>query len=100
MPRILVITANSSLERLQLADEVRTIRAELSARSNFTVVHEFEARLPDVIDRLHSERPAILHFAGHGSDEGVGISLADELHGSVPLPAESLAGILDAVEVK
>jgi hypothetical protein len=101
VPRILVVTANDSLERLQLADEVRAIQAEVGARSNFVVIPEFEARLADLIDTLHRVKPAILHFAGHGSDgsRDAGMCLASD-HGSVPLSGSTLAAILGNLDVR
>jgi hypothetical protein len=66
MPRILVLTANGKTTPLQLAAELRNIRESLGEGSNFTVLHQSEARAEDLIRRLVSERPDILHFAGHG----------------------------------
>jgi hypothetical protein len=70
MPLISVVTANSEARPLRLAEEVREIRMALGQGSNFSVVHDSEITAANLIAHLLHHEPDILHFSGHGADEG------------------------------
>ncbi len=105
MPKILVVTANGNTQdtHLQLGVEERNIRGALGRTSNFTVVHESEARSADLIDQLVVAKPDILHFAGHGSggdDEEPAIRLVGDDGRPQIVTKESLATIFTSLQHK
>lgn len=71
MPNIRVLTANSSLEPLRLAAELRSIKWALSASSNFVVIDQAEARPSDLVRLLGTEKPEVVHIAGHGGTSAI-----------------------------
>ncbi|MGH9760567.1 MAG: hypothetical protein ACREAC_06950, partial [Blastocatellia bacterium] len=92
MIKILFLSANPKrTKRLRLDEEVRAIRDKLNAatlRDDFTIEQEWALRVGDLQGHLMRHKPNIVHFSGHGSDEGE-IILEDEAGKSqaVPIPA-------------
>ncbi|MFD2029123.1 CHAT domain-containing protein, partial [Ancylobacter dichloromethanicus] len=76
-----------TLQRLKLVEERRV---EIELRSEWAV------KLSEMTDHLLNAKPQIVHFSGHGgcwSD----FFLENEAGEAVPLSADGLAGIVDAV---
>ena len=70
MAKILILTANpDDSDRLRVDAEVRDIQEALK-RTGFEVVQRSAARIKD-LSALLEERPAIVHFAGHGDTSGI-----------------------------
>ena len=71
---VLFLAANpSDTQRLRLDREMRAIQKRLQAASDgarFTVEQVWAARRDDVVNGLQRHRPDLVHFAGHGSEEG------------------------------
>ncbi|KUN02847.1 hypothetical protein AQI95_25280 [Streptomyces yokosukanensis] len=80
--------------RLRLGAEQRLVR-EAADRSagRLTVQAQPAARVADVLPRLQAVRPHIVHFAGHGTDDGQ-LLFEDETGISQPVPIQALAGAL------
>ncbi|MDZ4055446.1 MAG: CHAT domain-containing protein [Polynucleobacter sp.] len=75
-----------ALQRLKLVEERRV---DIELRSEWAV------KLSEMTDHLLNAKPQIVHFSGHG---GAGaIFLENEAGEAVPLSADGLAGIIDAV---
>ncbi|MGW7005230.1 CHAT domain-containing protein [Streptomyces sp. NPDC054933] len=57
--------------RLRLGAEQRAIReAAAGSGGRLTVVFHPAARVMDILPQLHSVRPHVVHFAGHGTQDG------------------------------
>jgi hypothetical protein len=100
MIKILFLSANPrSTKRLRLDEEVRAIQDKLNAaelRDHFLLEQEWALRVGDLQGHLMRHKPNVVHFSGHGSDEGE-IILEDPAgrRQAVPIPAlEKLFGIL------
>ncbi|GGV07361.1 hypothetical protein GCM10010260_51350 [Streptomyces filipinensis] len=80
--------------RLRLGAEQRVIR-EAAARSagRLTVEAHPAARVSDILPQLRSVRPHLVHFAGHGTDDGR-LLFEDETGTSAPVPVRALAAAL------
>jgi len=91
--KILVLTADPpTLKPLQLGKEVREITANVREAAHgvlFEVVPEFAVRRRDLIKLLRRHGPAVVHFSGHGSEEG-SIFLVSDDDKPLPLNAEAL----------
>ncbi|WP_405641684.1 effector-associated domain EAD1-containing protein [Streptomyces sp. NBC_00019] len=84
--------------RLQLRLEYRTIEeaARRGSRRALDIRLSAATRRRDVIPALTEHKPDVLHFGGHGAPSGQ--LLLEEDDGSVvPVGAEALAAVLDAV---
>ena len=75
MRKILVLSANpKDTARLRLAEEVRDIREGLERsrhRDQFDLVSEWAVRPRDLQRAMLEQLPQIVHFSGHGSEEGL-----------------------------
>jgi CHAT domain/Effector-associated domain 1 len=80
--------------RLRLGAEQRVIR-EAAARSAGRLTAEVHpaARVSDILPQLRTLRPHIVHFAGHGTDDGR-LLFEDETGTSAPVPVRALAAAL------
>ncbi|GHE08694.1 CHAT domain-containing protein [Streptomyces alanosinicus] len=80
--------------RLRLGAEQRVIQ-EAADRSagRLTVAVRPAARVADVLTGLQAVRPHIVHFAGHGTDDGR-LVLEDDTGTSQPVPVRALAAAL------
>ncbi|MBD0421481.1 CHAT domain-containing protein [Streptomyces sp. TRM S81-3] len=84
--------------QLQLRREFRTIEeaARRGRRRTLNVRLSAATRRADVVPAISEHKPDILHFAGHGSPNG--LLLLEEDDGTVaPVSARALATVLDAV---
>lgn len=72
--RILFLTANpSDTSQLRLGAEVRTIDDVLARaryREHFELIQHHAVRVSDIQELLQRHQPHIVHFSGHGSDDG------------------------------
>lgn len=80
MKKILILGANpKDINNLRLDEEVREIKQALQIspnRDDFHIITESAVRVDDLIGFLSNHKPAIVHFAGHGS--GIdGLALED-----------------------
>jgi hypothetical protein len=93
--RILVLAANPlETNRLALDAEHRLLRNKMrdnAAAGNCELLVEWAARLKDLKDRLASHDPHVVHFAGHGTRDG--ISLEDDDGNGSPVTKEQLADL-------
>ncbi|MBB4901576.1 CHAT domain-containing protein [Streptomyces griseomycini] len=80
--------------RLRLGAEQRVIR-EAAARSagRLTVAVHPAARVSDILPQLQAFGPRIVHFAGHGTDDGR-LLFEDEAGTSAAVPVRALADAL------
>lgn len=92
---ILVMAANpQEMPRLRLDKEVRAITDVLQrgkARDQFSLVSEMVVVADDVRQALLNYKPSIVHFAGHGSTEG--LMLEDENGQLKLISADALGGL-------
>ncbi|MEZ5044140.1 MAG: CHAT domain-containing protein [Saprospiraceae bacterium] len=72
---ILFVTANpEQTARLRLDEEMRDIEEELRKakfRDKFTIVKKNAARIGELQDGLLDYNPDIIHFSGHGTNQGI-----------------------------
>jgi hypothetical protein len=70
----LFVAANPlNLGRLRLDEEMRDITARIRAsehRDSVELISAWAARPNDLLQSLNEYRPHVIHFSGHGSDEG------------------------------
>jgi hypothetical protein len=80
--------------RMRLGAEQRIIReAEGLSAGRLAVTFHAATRVSDILRQLHTVRPRIVHFAGHGTDDGM-LLFEDETGGSAAVPVEALAPAL------
>src|ERR1700754_2535394 len=72
--RVLFVAANPlDLGLLRLDEEMRDITARIRAsehRDSVELISAWAARPADLLQSLNEYRPHVVHFSGHGSDEG------------------------------
>lgn len=94
--RILFLAANPiDAIRLRTDEEYRRIKKRLESvelRERFRIEAEFAVRDSDLSNALYRYEPDIVHFSGHGDEEG-NIILEDELGGSHPVSPASLRNL-------
>lgn len=60
-------------DRLQLDEEIRTIRQKVmvsSYRASIELYSSWATRADDIIQVLNEKKPHVVHFSGHGSESG------------------------------
>lgn len=80
-------------ERLRIDEEARAIQDALDQadyRDQFVLEKHFAVRITDLQRLLLKYRPAIVHFAGHGSDAG-GVVFEDAAGNATEVPADAFA---------
>jgi CHAT domain-containing protein len=94
--RILFLAANpKDTDQLRLGEEVRTIDERLRSadfRDRLDLVQHWAVRVEDLSEALLRHRPHILHFSGHGSQEGA-IILEDARGQSNEVSTKALADL-------
>ncbi len=84
------------LDRLRIDKEVREIQERVRASELRDSIH-FEyrpaARITDLIQHLNEVRPDVVHFSGHGADDGP--AFRDENDNIELLTNDQLASLLD-----
>lgn len=72
---VLFVTANpEETTRLRLDEEMRDIEDELQKakfRDKFSIIRKNAARISDLQDGLLNHNPDIIHFTGHGTQQGI-----------------------------
>ncbi len=102
---VLLLAANpKDTSRLRLDEEVREINVGLQRsrkREQFVLKQQWAVRPRDVYRSMLDFRPQIVHFCGHGAENG-GLALEDEAGKIQLVNAEALAGLfqLFAVQVE
>ncbi len=96
--KILFLAANpSDTGRLALDKEIRGIRERLQMaelRDRFELVSAWAVRAGDLRQELLTHKPAIVHFAGHGTPEGLILEGQKGTRQRIPSPAlASLFGL-------
>ena len=95
--RVLFLSASPMSEsRLDLEEEIRDVDNVLKAtgtRPRLVLVSHPAARIEDLVESLREDRPIVVHFSGHGSDEG--ILLRSEASLGQALTGAQLARLLD-----
>lgn len=96
--RILVLAANPlTTSKLALEAEHRLLRNKMSDNSeigNCELLFQWAARFKDLKQGLTSHRPHVVHFAGHGTRDG--ICLEDDDGNTSPVAKEQLADLFQA----
>jgi hypothetical protein len=90
--KILFLGANPSGSRLKLDEEVKKIQTNLKLakeREKLELHQEWAVTIDTLIQAILDETPNIVHFSGHGKQEG--IILQDEKGAPKTVTAESLA---------
>jgi hypothetical protein len=97
MKKILILSANpKTTPRLRLDEEVREIEEGLrraTYRSQFKIQSRWAVRLRDLRRALLDYGPHIVHFTGHGKEEG--LLVEDELGLAVRISAKALGGLFE-----
>lgn len=92
--KVLFIASNPlDTSRLRLEKEMREIDIELSRakyREKFEFSKYMDARLDDLLNILLEDTPHFIHFAGHGTDEGIAL-MDDKTENSHIVKNQSLA---------
>ena len=96
--KVLLVFANPNFTTpLQLGREARAIREAIKLsryRDNIELIVREAATIHDVRRALLEEEPRIVHFSGHGSNQG--LMLEDESGTAYIVPQEALAELLKA----
>ena len=98
--KILFLTANpEDSSRLKLDKEAREIERRImltQKKDQFLLVKKGAVRTSDIQLYLNQEKPDIVHFSGHGSEEG--IVLEDENDNSVQVSIEALERVFQTLK--
>jgi hypothetical protein len=93
--RVLFLAANPlTTSQLDLEGELRSLKLELQAvkyRDSIELFSEVAVQPDDLIRHVRAYKPAVIHFSGHGSPQG--IILRTE-QGAQPVPGPSLRRFL------
>jgi len=99
--KILFLTANpEDSTRLRLDEEEREIEHRImlvQKKDQFLLIKKGAVRTSDLQLYLNQEKPTIVHFSGHGSQEHQ-IVLEDKLGNSVEVPIEALERVFQALK--
>ena len=92
--QVLLLAANpSDMARIAVGEEHREIDARIRAsdgRDRFELVYAHEVRLRELGQVLQRHRPDVVHFSGHGSEEGE-LQLIDDSGHARPAAPEAVA---------
>jgi hypothetical protein len=95
--KILILAANpKTTPRLRLDEEVREIREGLKRakrREQFEIHQNWAVRLLDLRRALLDVEPQIVHFTGHGKEDG--LLVEDELGMAVSISPPTLSGLFE-----
>lgn len=101
MPKILFLAANpKNTVRLRLDQEVREIEQRVllaQMKDRLIMVNKGAVRVGDLQFHLNQERPTIVHFSGHGTEESR-IILEDNLGNARTVPTEALARVFKVLK--
>lgn len=89
--KVLFFASDPSNEsRLQLGRELQSIREKLKDNKDFEIKDHLATTPNDVMDEIMTLKPQIVHFSGHGSNEGE-LKFEDETGNAKPVSPEALA---------
>src|SRR5690554_4615442 len=89
--KVLFFASDPSNEsRLQLGRELQSIREKLKDNRDFEIKDHLATTPNDVMDEIMTLKPQIVHFSGHGSNEGE-LKFEDEAGNAKPVSPEALA---------
>ena len=95
--KILILSANpKNTARLRLDEEIREIEEGLGRakhRDQFIIRTKWAVRLRDLRRAMLDYEPQIVHFCGHGEENG--LMVEDENGNSTPVASEALAGLFE-----
>jgi len=95
------MSANPSKD-LNLDEEIRNVQMAIQSyakHESVEMIHRPATRLKDMINILNSEKPHILHFAGHGYTESGELYMVDaDTKGDKIIPYEALSLLFDTVK--
>jgi CHAT domain len=98
---ILFLSANpKNTETLRLEEEFREIRSRVlksKERDKLTLVQRGAVRVGDLQFYLNQETPTIVHFSGHGTDEGT-VVLEDNMGNAQIVTSEALARVFEILK--
>ncbi len=97
--RILYLAANPTTVYLHIDEEVRRIQAKLQLarmRDQFKFEVRLAVRPDDLTQALLDFEPHIVHFSGHGAQDG-SLMLADEQGAALPVTPETLGALFQLV---
>ena len=81
MPTLLILAANPhGTEKIRWEAELKTVRDALR-RTEFTIADVPQAEVGGLHAEFHSHAPHIVHFVGHGENDGL---LFNDGEGSLP----------------
>jgi hypothetical protein len=96
--KILILTANPrGTAKLRLDEEVRDIKEGLrqaKERDRFIIESEWAVRPRDIRRAILHSKPQVIHFSGHGSEDG-GLAFENEVGQVQLLHPEALSGLFD-----
>ena len=89
--KILFFASDPSNEsRLHLGRELQSIREKLKDNPDFEIKDHLATTPNDIMDEIMTLKPQIVHFSGHGSDEGE-LKFEDEAGNAKSVAPEALA---------
>jgi hypothetical protein len=98
--RILFITANpTDKATLKIDEELRQIKMRIRSaefRESFEIESATAVRPNELLGLLNQHKPHIVHFSGHGSDQGE-ILLVDDAGKTMPVSPDVLAKVFSTV---
>ena len=98
MISILFLSADPTDQtRLRLGEEAREIEEKLQLsrqRDNFDFIVKLSVRPQDITQAMLDISPQIVHFSGHGNEEGA-LCVETVTGHTLPIPAEALAGLFE-----
>ncbi len=98
--KVLFLAANpKQTDPLRLGEEVRTIEERLrlaGLRDKFELEQGWAVRVSDLQDHLLRHRPNIVHFSGHGAEEG--IFLENATGQAQPVTTRALQGLFRIIQ--
>jgi hypothetical protein len=98
--KILFLAANPSCAHLALDEEARDIEAKIRVAEHRDAIElktRWAVRGDDLLQALNEDRPAVVHFSGHGSGP-LGILMHDEAGGQKPVSAAALKRVFTALK--
>ncbi len=95
--KVLFLTSDpSNASRLHLGRELQSVRDKLEGNSHFEIKDHLATKPNDVMNEIMNFKPQIVHFSGHGSEEGE-LCFEDESGKIKTIPPEALASLFSLV---
>lgn len=95
--RVLFLASEpSNAGKLRLGAELQEVRNRLSTNSSFEIKDRQAVKPDDVLQTILSYKPHIVHFAGHGKENGE-ICFEDEKGNIKTIPPDALASLFKLV---